>query len=349
MAIRLTSPRTTRIRRTTLAGGIGLALATVLASCAGGENVDTVGPGATAGADDTIFRFAHVYDAQHPVETCGVTAIQESLAGSGINIESYPSAQLGSEAELLEQIAAGAIDIAVAGPSFLGVWYEDAAVLDGAYLFEDVDQFAETVQSDAIAKIYDRLYEESGIKVMSTWYYGTRQVTSNVPISTPEDLQGIKIRTPDAPLYLVNIGAMGGTATPMALDEVYTALQQGTLDAQENPVPTIESSKFFEVQKYINLTAHMVQAVNIVTHDGVLDSLSDDERSRFDEAMQAGADATRACIQEQEVDTIERWKEDGTVIVNEDVDREAFAERVREQLPSQVPWGDLYLEIQGKK
>jgi len=349
MAVRPTSGATSGARRAALAGGLGLTLATVLAACVGGENVDTGSAATGGGADDTVFRFAHVYDAKHPVETCGVGAIQESLAGSGINIESYPSAQLGSEAESLEQIASGGLDIAVAGPSFLGVWSEDAAVLDGAYLFEDVDHFAETVKGDAITAIHDKLYEESGIKVTSTWYYGTRHITSNTPISSPEDLKGVKLRTPDAPLYLKNIGAMGGTATPMALDEVYTALQQGTLDAQENPVPTIESSKFFEVQQYINLTGHMVQAVHVLTHDGILDQLTDDQRTSFDEAMQAGADATRECIETQEQETVARWKEDGTIQVNEDVDREAFAEQVRAQLPGQVPWGDLYLEIQGEQ
>ncbi|AYY12686.1 DctP family TRAP transporter solute-binding subunit [Actinobacteria bacterium YIM 96077] len=335
-----------RQRSLALVPGVGLLVATALAACDVGETVDEEDTEA-ATSDDEILRFAHVYDASHPVETCGVPAIQEHLEGSGINIESYPSAQLGNEAESLEQIANGGLDIAVAGPSFLGVWHEPAAVLDGAYLFDDVDHFIETVNGEEITQIHDDLYEESGIRVMSTWYYGTRHVTSNVPVNSPEDLAGVKLRTPDAPLYLTNIEGMGGTATPMALDEVYTALQQGVLDAQENPVPTIASSGFHEVQDYINLTGHMVQAVHTVTHDGVYDSLDDEQAALLDEAMDEASEAVRECIVSEEEEFIEEWKGSDEIEVVEDVDREAFADAVADHLPDEVPWGDLYLEIRG--
>ncbi|MBR8741809.1 TRAP transporter substrate-binding protein DctP [Nocardiopsis sp. MG754419] len=333
-------------RRVLFRACTGLTLVLSLTACVGGRVDTDVRSDEVFGPDDTLFQFAHVYDAQHPVETCGVPTIQESLSGSGVNIESYPAAQLGSEAETLEQIALGGLDLAVAGPSFLGVWHEPAALLDSAYLLEDVDHFLAAVESPEVTDIHQGMYEETGIRELSTWYYGTRHLTSDAAVRTPEDLDGLKVRTPDAPLYLTNIAAMGGTATPMALDELYMALQQGTLDAQENPVPTIESSKLHEVQRYVNLTGHIVQAVHVVTHDGVYATLDDDQRVRFDAAMEHGADAVRACIVEQETEALERWEQDGSITVNRDVDREAFADRVRERLPDQVPWGELYLTIQ---
>lgn len=327
----------TRSRTTVAVGALGAGLVTVLAAC--GAN--------PASADDAItLRFAHVYDAQHPVEACGFTTAHDALEGSGIRLESYPSAQLGTEAEMLEQVAAGGLDVAVAGPSFLGVWHQPAEVLDAAYLFEDVDHFTETVEGEAVAQIHDDLFAKSGIKVMSTWYYGTRHVTGDRPVRAPEDLQGVKIRTPDAPLYLRNIAAMGGTATPMALDEVYTALQQGTLDAQENPIPTIASSRLYEVQDYISLTGHMVQAVHVVTHDGILELLTPEQQSRLDAAMAAGARAIRECVEQQEAEVLQQWKDDGSITVIEDVDREAFARAAREEVPRGVPWGELYVDIQ---
>ena len=233
----------------------------------------------------------------------------------------------------------------MAGPAFLAEYYPAAGVLDGGYLFEDVDDFNAKIDSPVITEIWDGLYEESGLDVLSVWYYGTRQITSNVEITTPSDLEGLKIRTPDAPLYLDVIELMGGTGTPMALGEVYTALQQGTIDAQENPVPTIASSGFQEVQEYLNITNHIVQSVEIVTTDAVTGRLDDAQQESLQTALDAGADATQECIVQQAEETLDEWRDSGTITVNEDVDREAFEEAVAEGLPDRVEWGELYQEI----
>ncbi|WP_026550071.1 DctP family TRAP transporter solute-binding subunit [Arthrobacter sp. Br18] len=336
-----------RRRRTSAALGLAASAALLLSGCNVGEPVDRDDVQAVD-ADAKTLRLAHVYDAGHPVEECGISTLKEELDGSGLQIESFPAAQLGNESESLEQVASGALDMAVAGPSFLGVWDENAAVLDGAYLFEDVDHFVETVEGDTMKGVFDDLYESSDIKVLSSWYYGTRQVTANKEIKTAEDFAGLKIRTPNAPLYLENIKAMGGTATPMALDEVYLALQQGVIDAQENPIPTIATAKFNEVQDYINLTGHMIQGVQITTGRTVYEGLTDDERSALEGAMEAAAEATRECVEEQEQSILEEWKAGDGIQVNEDVDREAFAAAAEEAMLQQ-PWGDLYQEIKDRQ
>lgn len=323
--------------------------AMMLAGCGVGGPVQAEGSNASGGNSDRALRLAHVYEAGHPVETCGVATLKEELAGSGITVESYPAAQLGSEAESLEQVATGGLDMAIAGPSFLGVWHEPAAVLDGAYLFDDVDHFVETIEGPVMEQVYNDMNEETGIKVLSGWYYGTRHVTSNKEIHGPDDMQGIKIRTPDAPLYLTNTKIMGGTATPMALDEVYLALQQGVIDAQENPIPTIASAKLNEVQDYINLTGHMIQGVNLVTGSALYDSLPEDQRAALDAAMAVASDKVRECVETEEAEVLEEWKKGDGIKVNEDVDRDVFAERARQMLPSEVSWGELYKQIQDAK
>lgn len=323
--------------------------AVALAGCGVGEPVETGEDNAGGDSDAQVLRLAHVYEATHPVETCGVETLKTELEGSGITVESYPAAQLGSEAESLEQVAGGGLDMAVAGPSFLGVWHEPAAVLDGAYLFEDVDHFVETIEGPVMQEVYDEMEEQTGIKSLSGWYYGTRHVTANKPISAPEDLEGVKIRTPDAPLYLTNIDIMGGTATPMALGEVYLALQQGVIDAQENPIPTISTAKFNEVQDYISLTGHMIQGVNIVTNSSLYDSLEEEQQTALDDAMTVAAGEVRECVETQEQEILAQWQEEGGIEVHEDVDRETFAQRASEMLPGEVPWGDLYNDIQASK
>ncbi len=324
--------------------GIAAAAAMLLTGCNVGAPVDRDSVEEVDTEAKTL-RLAHVYDAGHPVEACGVAALKEELQGSGLQIQSFPSAQLGNESEILEQVASGSLDMAVAGPSFLGVWEENAAVLDAAYLFEDVDHFVETANGEEMQAVFDDLYESSDIKVLSSWYYGTRHVTANKEISSAADFAGLKIRTPNAPLYLANIGAMGGTATPMALDEVYLALQQGVIDAQENPIPTIATAKFNEVQDYINLTGHMIQGVELTTGRAAYEGLTDEERTSLDDAMQVAADATRECVEEQEQSILEEWKTGSGIQVNENVDRDSLAAAAGEAMRQQ-PWGDLYEQIQ---
>ncbi|MGP9683004.1 DctP family TRAP transporter solute-binding subunit [Brachybacterium sp. AOP3-A1-3] len=318
-----------------------------LAGCGLWEPVDTSQiEKATVDPDSRVIRFAHQYDPAHPVESCGAATLRTELADDGFTVETYPSGQIGGEGETTEQIATGGLELGVVGPSFLGVWYPDAAVLDAPFLFTDVDQFDEATNGPIMAEVYDEMAAETGLRVNSTWYYGTRHITSNVEITEPDDLAGLKIRTPDAPLYITSFAIMHGSATPMALSEAYLGLQQGAIDAQENPIPTIDVQKFYEVQDYLNLTGHMVQAVNIVSSEKFVESLTADEKTGFEDAMEKARIATRDCIVEAEQETLQTWEDDGTITINDDVDVAAFQSLIAEEFPSKVPWGDLYLEIQ---
>lgn len=326
---------------------VGSAALLLLTGCVGGQ-IDK--PADNAGASDAdpdarVLRLAHTYEPSHPFEVCGVKAMQKALSGSGLQIESYPSSQLGSESEALEQVASGSLDATFAGAAFLGTYYEDAAVLDAPYLFDDVDAFFANIDSAPIQKIWDALEKKTGLSVQSSWYFGTREVSANKPVREPSDLAGIKLRTPDAPLYITGISDMGGTATPMALDEVYTSLQQGAIDGQEAPIPNFETMGLAEVQDYVSLTNHIIQASNVVTSKQLLDSFSDDERTAWDAALEAGKDAAQKCVLDQEKEIIAKWAEDGTVTVVDDVDNAAFAQAVRSKLPSQVAFGDIYTKI----
>ncbi|MGP9537178.1 DctP family TRAP transporter solute-binding subunit [Brachybacterium sp. AOP43-C2-M15] len=321
--------------------------ALALAGCGLWEPVDTSQIAKhTVDPDARVIRFAHQYDPAHPVEACGAETLRTELADDGFAVETYPSGQIGDEGETTEQIATGGLELGVIGPSFLGIWYADAAVLDAPYLFSDVDEFDEATTGPIMAELYEDMAEETGLRVNSTWYYGTRHITANKEITEPDDLAGLKIRTPDAPLYITSFAIMHGSATPMALSEAYLGLQQGAIDAQENPIPTIDVQKFYEVQEYLNLTSHMVQAVNIVSSERFVDSLTEAERAGFEEAMEKARVATRDCIVEAEEETLRAWEDEGVITVNDEVDVDAFRSLIAEELPAQVPWGDLYLEIQ---
>lgn len=337
----ITNPRRTGLAALALGGATLFALT-------GCSAAGTPGAGDGAGGDVTL-RLAHVYEATHPIETCGVATLQDELADSGITIKSFPAAQLGSEAEALEQVATGALDISVAGSSFLGVWYEPAAVFDAAYLFDDVDHFASTVEGETMGKVFDELAATSGLRVQSGWYYGTRHVTANKAISSPAEMAGLKIRTPDAPMYLENTAIMGGTATPMALSEVYLGLQQGVIEAQENPLPTIDTAKLFEVQDYVNLTGHMVQGVFLTTQDSLRDRFSPEQATAFDAALQSASTAVRDCVETREQEILDTWTADGVIAINDKVDRDEFASLAIAKFSKQPVWGELYSTIRETK
>lgn len=316
----------------------------LLAGCVGDGSNGNETTDAAGDPDDTVLRFAHEYEPEHPAERCAVPAVQEALDGSGVTIESYTSGQLGTDAEMLEQINDGSLDIGMVSAATLATWYEPVSVVSAGYLFDDVEHAEEVIDSGLLDELYDDLQSESGFVVSDIWYYGTRHLTSNTPIAHPDELDGVQVRVPDSELLVQTISAMGGSPTPMALSEVYTGLQQGTLDAQENPIPTIDSNGFYEVQDHLNLTGHIVDMVHIVTSDTVLESLDSEQVTAWEDAVEAGRTAMRECVLQEEEETIETWREDGTMTVNE-VDFDAFSDRVAAEMSEDEVLGDVYNEI----
>jgi tripartite ATP-independent transporter DctP family solute receptor len=310
----------------------------MMSACAGSDTADGTSE------KEVTFRLGHVYEENHPMERCGVETLKEELADNGIEIDSYPAAQLGTETELMEQLDMGAVDIALTG-AFLENWYEEASVFNASYLFNDSNAFIDVMESDIVLELYDDIAEASGMRVHGAWLYGTRQVTSDVPINTPEDLAGIKIRTVESPVHLQNIELMGGVGTPMALTEVYLGLQQGVIDAQENPVPTIASLNFQEVQDYVNLTDHVVNSVFVVAKEDLLDDLSKEQQVAFAEAIASATEAANNCVIEEENEILDEWETNETININDAVDNALFAETARDHWSEHPIFGDLYTQI----
>lgn len=296
---------------------------------------------------ELTLRMGHVYEASHPMEACGVATLQEELEGSGINIESYPASQLGSEPELMEQLSTGSLDLALTG-AFLETWHQPASVLNASYLFDDVDQFTAGVEGETIQNLFEDIADTAGMRVHSAWYYGTRQVTSQEEVNELGDLAGVKIRTVESPIFLKNIELMGGTATPMSLTEVYLGLQQGVIDAQENPIPTIASLKFNEIQNYVNLTNHLVNGVYMVSNETLLDTFSDEQKEAFAAALPIATAAANQCIIDAEQEILEGWKADGSIAVNDKVDTDSFAKAARDHWSKNEVFGDLYNQIRSE-
>jgi TRAP-type C4-dicarboxylate transport system substrate-binding protein len=166
--------------------------------------------------------------------------------------------------------------------------------------------------------------------VVATTYYGARHTTSNKPITKCSDLKGLKMRVPDAPAYVAMPRACGANTSPIAFAEVYLALQNGTVEAQENPLPSIEAKKFYEVQKNIALTGHILDAVNTVVSGKTWKMFNDAEKKLFTELAQEGAQKGSADIVAREKELVDIFKQKG-LSINE-VDRNDFRNTVLQKV-----------------
>ncbi|GAA1324287.1 DctP family TRAP transporter solute-binding subunit [Leucobacter albus] len=320
-----------------IAAGAALLLLTSCASGAGDKEAD-------AGSGERTLRLAHFMEPSHPHETCGMTELNTQLEGSGLKVETYPSSQLGGQTEALEQVYTGNLDMSINGSAFVGTYHEDFNVFGLGYLFKGPEEMMAFYETEKFTSVLEEVYESSGMRVFPGWYYGTRHVTSNRPVSTPADLKGLKLRVPDAPAFIETLKAMGATPTPMALDELYMGLQQRTVDAQENPTPVIDTMKLYEVQDNLTLTGHMVDGLHIVVAGKVWESLTEEQQAALSNAIAVAGDAAMECVIEQEDAYIEEFRAGDDIAVNE-IDTTEFASLVQEHFSKGFPFSDLYTEI----
>ena len=157
-------------------------------------------------------------------------------------------------------MVSGDIDMDIQGASALGAVYEPVAVLDAAYAFDDSDHLARYFDSDASDDLLTGFEDETGVHTLGAWSAGMRQFTANEPIREPGDLDGLRMRFPNSPQFLMNAEALGADATEVAYEELFLALQQGTVDGQENPITNIAASNLQEVQDYISMSNHQANS-----------------------------------------------------------------------------------------
>lgn len=294
--------------------------------------------GATAGVAQETLRFGHVYEASTPYHAAMVNAAEllEEKTDGRYTMEVFPASQLGKEAALNEALSLGTVDAIYTGVAFLGQSYGPISISDYPFTMRSFEHWKAYVNSDLFDEMAGEYKNISGNTIATMTYYGARHVTSNKPILAPADMDGLKIRTPNAPAYQMFPKATGANPTPMAFAEVYLALQQGVVDAQENPLPTIQFKKFYEVQSNINLTGHITNSLAVVVSPVTLGKMGDDGQLLLDALAEAAA-ATSEEIVQSEAELV-GWFRDQGVNVNE-VDRAPFMAAVAPMLTSgNVPW-----------
>ena len=281
-------------------------------------------------AGERDLKWAHVYEVSEPYHTCAVDAGPrlEELTDGRLGIEVFPASSLGKEVDINEGLSLGTVDIIYTGQLFAGRAHGPIAIGGSPFMFRDFDHWDKFRNSDLFGELAQGYTDATGNHIESVTYYGARHVTSNKPIMGPEDMEGLKIRVPNAPLYMMFPKAAGANPTPIAFAEVYLALQQGTVDAQENPLPTIQAKKFYEVQSDINLTGHITDALLTIVGGPAWGSLSEEDQTALATALDEAADCATDQIIQKEGELADWFREQG-VNVNE-VDREPFREATME-------------------
>jgi tripartite ATP-independent transporter DctP family solute receptor len=205
-----------------------------------------------------VLKLGHAVAPEHPYHL-GAVRYSELVAQrtkNKVKIDVYPSTQLGNERDMVEGLQLGTIDLVVTSTGPLGGFVPRIFVVDLPFLFRDREHAYKVLDGSIGRELLDA-FSAKGIRGLAFWENGFRQMTNSVrPIEKPEDLKGIKIRTMENKVHLSAFRAFGASPTPMAWSEVYTALQQKTIDAQENPIAIIYFQKIYEVQKYLALTGH---------------------------------------------------------------------------------------------
>ncbi len=280
----------------------------------------------------TKLKWAHVYETSEPFHTQSVWAAQEiaKRTNNRYQIDVFPASQLGKESDINQGLSLGTVDIIISGPSFAARSYPPVGVGYYPYAFRDASHLMAFAKSDVFKELSGGYSEKTGHQMLALTYYGVRHTTTNKPFKTCAEMKGLKIRVPDAPAYLATPRSCGANTTPIAFAEVYLALQNGTVDAQENPLTTIEAKKFYEVQKNIVLTGHIVDHLVTIVSKQTWSKLSDEDKKIFGAVAQEAAQRATAEIQAKEKELIDTFKQKGLTIVevNKDEFRDAVMKNV---------------------
>jgi tripartite ATP-independent transporter DctP family solute receptor len=277
----------------------------------------------------TKLKFAHVYETSEPYHTAAVWAAGEiaKRTNNRYTVEVFPASTLGKETDINQGLTLGTVDIIYTGQLFAGRTYGPVAIGGAPFMFRDFNHWKAYAGSPLFQELADGYEKKSGgNKMLAITYYGERHVTSNKPINSPADMKGLKIRVPDAPLYTMFPRAVGANPTPIAFAEVYLALQNGTVDAQENPLPTIDAKKFYEVQKFIVLTGHITDALITIVGAPTWSKLSEADRKIFGTVLKEAAARATAEIIEIEKKLGAEFEKRGKTVTK--VDRGPFREAV---------------------
>ena len=279
---------------------------------------------ATAAAQTTM-RIS-ISTAQNSHQGVAIDTFAKEVAartGGRYKVETFYNGSLGGERESIEAVQLGTQELAFSSTGPVPNFVPDAKILDVPFLFRD-KAHARAVLDGPIGQELLGKFDAKGFKALAWAENGFRHMTnSKRDVKEPADLKGLKMRTMENPVHIAAYKGLGIITTPMAFPEVFTALQQGTVDGQENPLPVIMSAKFSQVQKHLSLTGHVYSPCIFVMNKGSFDKLSAADKTAFLDAAKVAAKANRDRVDQDDANGVKELRAQGMTVI-EDVDKAKF-------------------------
>ncbi|MBL4811874.1 MAG: TRAP transporter substrate-binding protein [Rhodobacteraceae bacterium] len=286
-------------------------------------------------AQDITLKLGHLANEQNAWHLASIRFGEElsALTDGRIAVEVFPNESLGKEIDLINGMQLGTVDMTITGES-LQNWAPMAALLAIPYGYRSLEHMDEVASGDIGAQISAQIIETAQIRPIAYFARGPRDLTSNRPITSPADLDGLKMRVPNVPLFVDVWAALGASPTPMAFSEVFTSLQNGTIGAQENPLALIRSANFNEVQSHVNLTDHVRSWIYLTIAESTWQSLSADDQAAVMQAAATAQEYERGLFLASLDDDRAYLEEHGMTFV--EVDGAAFAAAARDAVLANV-------------
>lgn len=303
--------------------------------------------GIAAADAKTVINVAYENNPGEPVDKVvhyWADLLKEKSKGE-VELVLFPSSQLGSKKDVTEQAMMGVNVITISDVGFLQDYDADLGILFGPYLTDDPQKLFK-IYEGAWYKAKEKALEKKGIHVVMTNYlYGVRHTLAKKPIRTPADLKGMKIRAPNQTMLIKTVEAMGATATPLPLGEVYPALTQGLVDGVENPIAVLWGGKFHEQAKFLSLTGHLTNTSMWIGGEAFFKTLPADHVKLIHETAKAAGEYSQKIVTEQDAEFLEKMKAAGVTVVQPDV--AAFREATKSVYTQFPKWSPgLYDTIQ---
>jgi tripartite ATP-independent transporter DctP family solute receptor len=280
-------------------------------------------------------KLAHVGPETDARQTAGLKfkEIVESGTNGSVKVDIFFGGQIGGDRDAIEGVKLGTVEMTVAGAGIFANFEPKMGITALPFLFENFEQAWAFDDSAINAEVDKQLLQSSDIRVLAYWENGFRCLTNSArPVNSPTDVQGMKIRTPENPIILATMRAMGANPSPLPWPEVYMALQQKSFDGQENPIPLIYAAKLYEVQKHLAITNHVYEPMPLVISEKFWKRLTPSEQEVIQRAALESRDFNRQLIKSQTEEMVGKLKAAGMVITTPNLApfREA-ASKVREE------------------
>lgn len=307
--------------------------------------------GTAHAADPIVLKLAHVVPPQSTKDLANhrFAELVDKCTKGAVKVEVYPGGQLGKEADLAQAVALGTVHLFWGDAATFSPFVKELNVFNTPFLFRDVQQWKTVVRGPIGDDLVKRLESKSPVKILGRMQMGDRYIlTVKKPVRVPADLEGLKIRVPDVPMYTASFAALGAKATPIAFSEVYVSLQQGVIDGMENPTGLIRGMKFFEVTKYLTHLPWSNSVNFLAVNKAVFNKLSPAQQACMTEAGAQASEHLDALIQAEEEDNMKFFRTKGMEVI-EVKDSGPWIAKVKD-FPKKygTQWGtpDLYTRIQ---